>query len=767
LTLFLVYYRRVCSLIGSFNKNPVTRETTGGRRRGRRVSGRGVEDAGRKGPELLGGIVMGKVSKLAGLVAGALLFGTAGFAQGPSRPPTVEIPGERLELALRDPLSGRALVTRPLPITGVLSWSLETRRHRGAIWCHALSPDGRVLATGGLDGSIRLWDVESGRLTRALVGHNSYVSGLDWSPDGNTLASAGTYDVTVRLWDTRTGRPLRVLNGHPAEVSLVKWSPDGRTVLATGGQSGALSSWNAITGVKYGTLELGQPLPGMSWHPDGKSVALVGRNLPVQIWDAATNKVTRTVGNAKDGFLCVSWDPEGKTLAAGTAANTLLFDGTSGKVLHTLSGSSYALTWAEGGKELATLMPDSIKVWDAAEGTLQTTIPVADARSLAASPDFATFLTGSPAAFAVHERATGNTVRRFDNLSGTEPPLWWAGKTLITGIGSLKLSQWDAETGKRLRVLDGHTAPISAVAVSPGGTLLATASHDKTVRLWESATGKLTQTFSEHAAPVLAVSFSPDGRTVASAGADNKVLVWEASSGQLLHTLTGSPGAVTALAWKPGTSTVLLSNGKGTAAQAWNVRAGKADATLEGTGEMVSLAWSPDGARAAGGQGDGDLVVWQEVTGKLMHTLKEPGSPPAVTALAWSPNGQVLAAGRGNHTLQLWDPKGGTKLFSLPTMAPVLRVSWTAGSTTVGVSSQDRTARFFDADTGKLRAVLVAEDEQLIAVSFEGHYRAPAAESELVYVIQTRTSQDTYTPSQFAAKFALKNAPAKVSLFGK
>jgi WD40 repeat protein len=710
---------------------------------------------------------MGNMSKFAGVVAGVLLFGAAGLAQEPARPPVVEIPGERLDIALRDPLSARALVTRPLPITAVLSWSLETRRHRGAIWCHALSPDGRLLATGGLDGTIRLWDVESGRLVRALIGHNSYVSGLDWSPDGNTLASAGTYDVTARLWDTHTGQPLRVLKGHPAEVTRVKWSPDGRTVLGGGGRSGALSSWDAITGVKQGSLEVGQYLLSMSWHPDGKSAALVSQTLSLQIWDPATNKVTRSVGDAKDGFLCVSWDPEGKTLAAGTPQNTLLFDGTSGKVLKTLAGPSYALAWLEGGKHLATLLPDSIKVWDAAGGTLQTTIPVADAQSLAVSPDAATFLTGSAAAFAVHERATGKAVRRFDNLSGTEPPLWWAGKTLITGVGSLKLSQWDAETGKRLRVLEGHTGPISAVAVSPVGTLLATAAHDKTVRLWETATGKLTRTFGEHAAAVVAVSFAPDGKLIASAGADAKVLVWEASSGRVLHTLTGSLENVTALAWKPGASTVLLSNGKGTEAQVWNVRAARADATLKGTGGMRSLAWSPDGTRVAGGQDDGDLLIWQEATGKLLHALKEPGSPPAVTSLAWAPNGHVLAAGRGNHTLQLWDPKSGNKLFSLPTMAPVLRVSWTAGGTTVGVSSQDRTARFIDVESGKLRAVLLAEDEQLIAISFDGHYRAPAAESELVYVVQTKTSQDTYTPSQFAAKFALKNAPAKVSLFGK
>ena len=710
---------------------------------------------------------MGKASTLAAVVGNALLFGAAGFAQGPSRPPKVEIPAENFTIVLRDPLSTRALVTKPLPITAVLSWSLETRRHRGSIWCHALSPDGRLLATGGLDGTVRLWDVETGRLVRALIGHNSYVSGLDWSPDGNTLASAGTYDITVRLWDTRTGQPLRVLKGHPAEVTLVKWSPDGRTVLATGGISGAVSSWNALNGIKRGTLELGKPLPGISWHPDGKSVALVGQSLPLQIWDAETSKVTRTVGTARDGFLCVSWNPDGKTLAAGTPRDTQLLDGASGKPLQTLPGPSYALTWVDGGKQLATLLPDSIKVWDAATGKLQKTIAVTDARSLAVTPDFATFLTGSPAAFAVHERE-GKTVRRFDNLSGTEPPLWWAaGKTLITGIGSLKLSQWDADTGKRLRILEGHTGPITAVAVSPRGTVLATTSHDKTVRLWDHGTGKLTRTFSEHGAAVLVAAFAPDGRMIASAAADGKVLVWDPLTGKLLHTLTNDTGNVTALAWKPGTVPVLLSNGKTLGAQIWNVRAARATANLKGTGDMVSLAWSPDGSRAAGGQGDGDLQIWNEATGKQLHTLKEPGSPPDVTGLAWSPKGQALAAGRGNHTMQLWEPKSGNRLFSLPTMAPVVRVSWTAGGTTVGVSSQDRTARFFDAHTGNLRGVLLAEDEQLVAVGFDGHYRAPAAESELVYVIQTRRSQDTYTPSQFTRHFILKNAPMKVSLFGQ
>src|SRR5438094_974842 len=93
------------------------------------------------------------------------------------------------------------------PITGPSSHP----SHRGYLATSALSPDGKKLATGGLDGIVRVWDADTGEFLRALVGHNSYVYGLAWSPDGTVLASAGSFDGTARLWDAATGMPLRVL----------------------------------------------------------------------------------------------------------------------------------------------------------------------------------------------------------------------------------------------------------------------------------------------------------------------------------------------------------------------------------------------------------------------------------------------------------------------------------------------------------------------------------------------------------------------------
>src|SRR5262249_40401596 len=118
----------------------------------------------------------------------------------PSRKDPVIEP-DRVAIKPGTPLSLRALVTTPPVLKGAVSWSFETREHRGYYSVAALSPDGKLVATGGIDGTIRLWELGSGKLVRALLGHDSYVHGLAFSPGGRYLASGGAWDRTARIWE--------------------------------------------------------------------------------------------------------------------------------------------------------------------------------------------------------------------------------------------------------------------------------------------------------------------------------------------------------------------------------------------------------------------------------------------------------------------------------------------------------------------------------------------------------------------------------------
>ena len=178
----------------------------------------------------------------------------------------------------------------------------------------ALADDGKLAATGGQDGTIRIWDVATGKLMRALVGHTSALDCLSWSPDGRTLASTAAYDATLRLWDVQPGVPLRQFHDFKEYTRQVAWSAVGGRLAVAGGGSGRVWVWDEKSNQGHVVAEVGKPLWTVAWSPNGEQLALAVREGPALILDAMSGKVVHSLGEAQTQHFAACWSPDGSKL---------------------------------------------------------------------------------------------------------------------------------------------------------------------------------------------------------------------------------------------------------------------------------------------------------------------------------------------------------------------------------------------------------------------------------------------------------------------
>ncbi len=652
--------------------------------------------------------------------------------------------GEKVEAESRKPKAESRAFSEVTEFTG----------HNGAVYSAKFSPDGKLVATGGYDKNVMVWnpaevhpvdiarrldgkpDVKSNYLR--LAGHDGPVRSVAFSPNGKLVLS-GSEDNTIRVWDVAAGEEVKALRGHGSSVRSCVFSPDGEWVLS-GGDDDSVRLWN-VQGYQEVRVLHARVLAGHEdavlaarYSRDGREIVTASRDRTAELWNAASGEPLERFQEGHDFLVSgVVFYPDGRHLATGAGDNSVriwdLTAGTQTAVL-TPTGRIGTLAVSPDSKWLATgSVGTDIQLWNAATGESLGALAghAAEISALRFAPSGDLLASGDSRGHVRVWRLENNAQnagqrwvfeRELVGHNGSITGMRFTpdSKRLITASGDHTCAQWDIASGQENRQLVlKHDEWVSSLDMSPDGKLALTACDDGVARLWRLADAKVLAVVKSPGRPFNSVGFSPDGNTAVLASSEDKVVrLWnlspaaegvaadaaKADTTELLLDFNKLGGEVWAATFAPDGRHVLTIGGN--EAEMWDLGTHRPVVRYSPHGAVASAAISPDGKLVATGSWDHSAKIWNIATGQAIRKL-DGGHAGYINSVRFSPDGKELLTASDDGTARLWNIESGkpTGIVFRGHTARILEASFSPDGTQVLTVSGDKTARLWDRATGK------------------------------------------------------------------
>jgi len=647
-------------------------------------------------------------------------------------------------------------------------------RHGFYVTAIAYSPDGSKLASASADASVKIWDLGNGREIRSYRGSKDPVRALAWSKDGKYIASTAGNE--IHIWNPEDGKLKTALKGHEKPVGALAFHPDGN-ILASGADDPSVRLWDVEKGSETANLTADfdkrakAQIYSISFSPNGKLVAAVNGNGQLQIWnpslepkkrqvsglDAHPSSTAYQVAFGKDTSVIFTSGSDNRAkqwIGLGPDGENLPGHGRPTPIEgHT--NNVTALAVSRDGKFLATGSSDkTIRLWDLTPGTARLARVFQghseEVTTLAFSPDSKSLASGSnDQSIRLWKVSLADDHINYDEHKGY---VWTAafspdGK-MIADAGVDRVIYVRDAGGKVLHKLEGHTAPVTALAFSGDNSKLASVGGDTVVRVWDVKEGKLLKELKGHTAPVMAVAFGGNN-LILTGGIDKTPRLWDVSKDAPVHTFPANKSAISAVAVRADGKQALVGSADGML-RVYDITAAPKElsATTAHLAGIGAVTYGPDGTKLATCGGDGLVKYWnlsESGANSMLTEFKGHGKP--VSSVAFSGDGRFIVSGGGDLVVRVWDLSNKTELRALRGHADwVSSVAFAPNGQTILSAGVDKTVKVWELSSGET-AKPIGHSRRLntIAVSADGRWVASGSEDKTIKVWDAAAGTEAFT----------------------